>query len=97
MKRAISRASKAKKNATPQNGKSLRRLLQLPYKIEFTPLTKEDGGGYLAAIPLLKGCQSDGPTPDEAIKNLREAQRAWFESALKHGDPIPLPQVLSGR
>jgi len=70
----------------------LQRLLNLPYKIEFTPLSKKDGGGYLATIPLLKGCMSDGKTPDEAIKNLREAQQAWFESSLKHNDSIPLPQ-----
>ncbi len=66
--------------------------MRLPYKIELVPLAKEDGGGYFATIPLLKGCQSDGSTPDEAIKNLREAQKAWLTSALKHDDPIPVPQ-----
>ncbi|MBI3585511.1 MAG: type II toxin-antitoxin system HicB family antitoxin [Ignavibacteriales bacterium] len=66
--------------------------MKLSYKIELTPLTTEEGGGYLATIPLLKGCQSDGSTPDEAINNLREAQEAWLASALEHGDPIPLPQ-----
>lgn len=71
---------------------SVREFMKLPYKIELMPLSKEDGGGYFASIPLLNGCQSDGFTPDEAIKNLREAQKAWFESALKHGDPIPVPQ-----
>lgn len=55
-------------------------------------MSKADGGGYLAVVPLLKGCQSDGKTPDEAIQNLREAQKAWFTSALKHDDAIPLPQ-----
>jgi len=66
--------------------------MNLPYKIEITPLSKEDGGGYLAALPLLNGCQSDGHTPDEAINNLEEAQKAWITSALKHGDSIPVPQ-----
>ena len=66
--------------------------MRLQYKIEHVPLAKEDGGGYLATIPLLKGCQSDGSTPDEAIKNLREAQKAWLTSALKHDDSIPVPQ-----
>jgi antitoxin HicB len=70
----------------------LDRLLSLPYKIELTPLSKKDGGGYLAVIPLLKGCASDGKTPDEAIINLREAQKAWFESSLNHNDSIPIPQ-----
>lgn len=74
------------------NGRPVSELLKLPYKIELTPLSKTDGGGYLAVVPLLKGCQSNGGTPDEAIQNLREAQKAWFTSALKHNDPIPLPQ-----
>lgn len=82
-------ASLRKKNS---RALSLRNFMKLSYKIELTPLTTEEGGGYLATIPLLKGCQSDGSTPDEAIKNLREAQEAWLASALKHGDPIPLPQ-----
>jgi len=68
------------------------RLMNFPYKVELTPIQEKDGGGYLAAIPLLKGCQSDGTTPDEALENLREAQRAWFISARKHNDPIPVPQ-----
>lgn len=67
------------------------KYLSLPYKIELFPISKKEGGGYLASIPLLQGCQSDGSTPDEAVYNLREAQRAWIVSALKHGDEIPKP------
>ena len=70
----------------------VRNYLSLPYKIELIPISEKEGGGYYAMIPLLKGCQSDGATPDEAIKNLREAQVAWMTSAVKHGDPIPVPQ-----
>jgi predicted RNase H-like HicB family nuclease len=75
----------------PVRKNSLQKLVALPYKIELLPLSKEDGSGFLAMVPLLKGCQSDGNTPDEAIHNLREAQKAWFASALKNDDPIPLP------
>ena len=67
------------------------KYLSLPYKIELYTISKKEGGGYLASIPLLQGCQSDGLTPDEAVYNLRKAQRAWIESALKHGDEIPKP------
>jgi len=55
---------------------SPRDYMTLPYKIEITPPSREDGGGHLATILLLKGCQSDGRTPDEAINNLKEAQKA---------------------
>lgn len=82
----------SKQKAKSGKNSGLNRLLNLPYKIELTPLPKKDGGCYIAVIPLLKGCMSDGKTPDEAMKNLREAQMAWFESSLQHNDTIPLPQ-----
>jgi antitoxin HicB len=93
MKRKM-RNRKAKKQKVAQRHArpSPRDYMTLPYKIEITPLSREDGGGYLVTIPLLKGCQSDGRTPDDAIDNLKEAQKAWLTSALKHGDPIPVPQ-----
>jgi len=92
MKKTSTTSAKKSKAYHRKSPFSIHELLNLPYRIELMPLPKEDGGGYLASIPLLKGCQSDGGTPDEAIKNLHEAQRAWFESAQKHNDPIPIPQ-----
>lgn len=93
MSKAESRKrSPINKKRARRNGYSLQTLMGIPYKVELMPLSSQDGGGYFASIPLLKGCQSDGRSPDDAIRNLREAQRAWLASALKHGDPIPLPQ-----
>ena len=92
MKKLSAKTGKTSKTPQKRNGLSLRSFMQLPYKIELSPLSKTEGAGFMATIPLLKGCQSDGPTPDEAIRNLREAQKAWIASALKHNDPIPLPQ-----
>ncbi|MFN0157213.1 MAG: type II toxin-antitoxin system HicB family antitoxin [Bacteroidota bacterium] len=91
MKKETVKAStrKGKKNGKAQR---LRKYLAQPYIVELKPLPVSEGGGYLAVIPLLRGCQSDGATPDEAVRSVREAQRAWIESALKHNDPIPLPQ-----
>lgn len=92
MKNQTTKARRSLKKNGPKKGYSVDTLMGLSYKIELTPLSKDDGGGYLATIPLLKGCASDGRTPDEAIRNLREAQKAWFFSSLKHDDPIPVPQ-----
>lgn len=92
MKRTSTISTKKQETHNKKVSFSVRQLMKLPYKVELMPLSKEDGGGYLASIPLLKGCQSDGRTPDEAVRNLREARRAWFTSALKHGDPVPIPQ-----
>jgi predicted RNase H-like HicB family nuclease len=92
MKRIAAQTGKRVGPKKGQTGRSLERLMRLRYRIELTPLSDLDGGGFLATIPLLRGCQSDGETPDQAIRNLREAQKAWFVSALRHGDPIPVPQ-----
>ncbi|MBI5475347.1 MAG: type II toxin-antitoxin system HicB family antitoxin [Ignavibacteriales bacterium] len=91
-KRVANGKKKVSATKIKHNGYSLTNLMKLPYKIELIRLSKNDGGGYFAAIPLLKGCQSDGKTPDEAIEHLQQARRAWFESAIKHGDSIPIPQ-----
>ncbi len=85
---------KTMRGSRTKNVPSVKTLLSLQYKIELLPLSEKDGGGFWATIPLLKGCQSDGNTPDEAIHNLRGAQEAWFISAIKNNDPIPLPHKL---
>ena len=47
-------------------------------RIEFRPLTDEEGGGWLATFPDLPGCISDGATPEEALRNAAEAESAWL-------------------
>lgn len=34
------------------------------------PLSEEDGGGFLATVPELPGCMSDGETRAEALANV---------------------------
>jgi antitoxin HicB len=43
-----------------------------------TPLSAEDGGGFLATIPSMPGCMSDGETEAEARENVADAARAWL-------------------
>lgn len=61
------------------------------YTIVVRPLSKNEGGGWFAEIPLLPGCWADGKTPDEAIAELSNAKTAWMESMLDKGKVIPLP------
>jgi predicted RNase H-like HicB family nuclease len=49
---------------------------------------REDGG-WVAEVPSLPGCVSDGQTVQEAISNVRDAIEAWLETARAHGDPVP--------
>lgn len=49
------------------------------YEIHIRPLSEEDGGGFLAEVPELPGCMSDGETPQEALENVFDAIRCWIE------------------
>jgi len=62
------------------------------YRIEIEPLSEEDGGGYLATVPELPGCASDGQTRDEAIEGIGEAIESWIAMAHKLGRTVPAPQ-----
>ncbi len=36
--------------------------------------------GFVAHVPALRGCRSQGATRDEAIANIREAVEGWLET-----------------
>jgi len=45
--------------------------------------------GFIARIPVLKGCVSQGKTRGEAMKNIKEAVEAYVESLMEDGLAIP--------
>jgi len=73
--------------------KDLNFYANLKYSVRLKPLIEEDGGGWFAEIPELKGCYSDGETPEEALNNIQEAKVAWLKTAIKRGQIIPLPET----
>lgn len=64
---------------------------ELRYKVEIIKLLEENGGGYLAVVPKLPGCMSDGESPEEALRNVHDAIKCWIETAKEKGREIPLP------
>ena len=52
-------------------------------------LEQEPDGGYVATVPALPGCVSQGDTRDEAIRNIREAADLYIEDCMTAGDPVP--------
>ena len=36
--------------------------------------------GFIASVPALRGCWSQGSTRDEAMSNIKEAIEAWLET-----------------
>jgi antitoxin HicB len=66
-------------------------MADLDYAVMIEPLAAEDGGGFVATVPDLPGCMSDGETPEEALSNMRDAIGAWIEEARALGRPVPTP------
>ena len=63
------------------------------YQFTVRPLSKEEGGGYLAEYPDIPGCMSDGETVEEAIANGREALRDCLDVFRESGRKTPKPSV----
>ena len=70
--------------------------MKLEYSITVSPLAQADGGGWIAVVPDLPGCMSDGETAAEALKNAEDAVEEWINAARATGRPVPEPRpVLS--
>jgi len=46
-------------------------------------------GGYVAFVPALPGCHTQGETLEEAERNVKEAIELYLESLTAHREPIP--------
>lgn len=54
-------------------------------------IEQDEDGVFVAECPVLPGCISQGPTREEALKNIQDAIQGYVQSLKKHGDPIPPP------
>ena len=52
-------------------------------------IEQDEDGVYVAEVPALPGCISQGQTRVEAVENIREAIAAYIESLEAHDEPIP--------
>jgi predicted RNase H-like HicB family nuclease len=46
-------------------------------------------GGYVAFVPVLPGCHTQGETLEETERNAEEATALYLESLEAHGESIP--------
>jgi len=54
-------------------------------------LQQDEDGVFVAEVPSLPGCISQGATRQAALDNIREAIEGYLESLKQHGEPIPPP------
>jgi predicted RNase H-like HicB family nuclease len=48
-----------------------------------------EDGGWVAEVPSLPGCVSQGDTREEALANARDAIESWVDAANSLGREIP--------
>ncbi len=63
----------------------------IEYPFEMRPLSEDEGNGWLITFPDLPGCMSDGETPEEAIRNGKDALECWIIACKEAGREIPCP------
>ncbi len=52
-------------------------------------IEQDEDGMFVAEVPALPGCISQGRTREEALLNIQEAIAAYLESLKAHGEPVP--------
>ncbi len=56
-------------------------------------IEQDEDGVFVAEVPSLPGCISQGKTRTEALANIQEAAEGYLESLEAHNEPIP-PSIM---
>ena len=60
----------------------------MKYRVLIEP---DEDGVFVAEVPALPGCISQGQTREQAIENVKEAIALYLESLAAHNEPVPPP------
>ena len=52
-------------------------------------IEQDEDGVFVAEVPSLPGCISQGLTRKEVLRNIQEAITVYLESLKAHNEPIP--------
>ena len=56
-------------------------------------LEQDEDGFFVAEVPALPGCISQGATRAEALENVKDAIHGYLESLKAHDEPVP-PSII---
>ena len=65
---------------------------QMTHKYEIIMYWSKEDEAFIAEVPELPGCAADGPTYEDAIREVQEIMDIWIETAKEKGWPIPEPK-----
>ena len=57
-------------------------------------LEKDEDGVFVATVPSLPGCISQGKTEEDALKNIKEAIELHLSSLASEGIPFKAPETI---
>lgn len=49
---------------------------------------------YIASVPLLQGCYTQGETYEEALEHIKDAIKLHIEARKKLGEPVPIEVAI---
>jgi len=52
-------------------------------------IEQDEDGVFVAEVPALPGCISQGRSRDEVVASIREAIAVYLESLRERGEPVP--------
>ena len=52
-------------------------------------ITRDEDGYYVAEVPVLRSCFTQGKTREEALTNIKEVIRLCLENMAEESEPIP--------
>jgi antitoxin HicB len=58
----------------------------MKYRVLIEP---DEDGIFIAQVPSLPGCVTQGSSRAEALENAKEAVAGYLASLAEHGDPLP--------
>lgn len=70
--------------------KNFEYYMSLPYRIVFYPVSE---GGFVAEIPDLPGCLTQGDDMQDTLAMIEDAKAAWIDIAMQDNKEIPEPEV----
>ncbi|MCL2288402.1 MAG: type II toxin-antitoxin system HicB family antitoxin [Candidatus Bathyarchaeota archaeon] len=56
-------------------------------------IEQDEDGIFVARVPDLPGCATEGKTREELIVNVKEAIEAYLEALKKDGTPVPIEMM----
>jgi len=62
------------------------------YKYEIIIYWSNEDEAFIAEVPELPGCMAHGDSPEDVLKNAKEAIQLWIDTAKEFGDTIPEPK-----